>query len=153
MRFIITVTGAGTRNRSISITGCPRRDVAIQAYRPFPEAKERAAYSAQTAALCDPANLTALDALYDRFLANGLAQGESVRLGQYLFAVMLGPNWGVIEKAKQRGEMAVLKPEIDPADTEMRSLPWEMMHSSKGLLANSNTPRVTLSRIIPPAGD
>jgi len=152
MQFIISVTGAGTGSRSVSIGGCPQRDIAIQAYRPFPPKDELAAYSAQTAALCDPAKLTDLNALYDRFLANGLAQGESVLLGQYLFAVLLGPSWALIENATPGGDVAELELEIDPSDTEMQSLPWEMIHSSKGFLANSNAPRVTFSRVIPPAG-
>ncbi len=93
MRFNVAVNGAGTGSRSISLGDYPLRQVTLSEKRPYAVAAELKGCDAQTAKICDPANLGELNSLYDRFLGNGLAQGESNLLGKYLCAVPLGPNW------------------------------------------------------------
>jgi hypothetical protein len=156
MQFHITVSGAGTATRSVTISGVTNashlpREITMQAARPYPPAGELASYPTKIAGLCNPANLADLNGLFDRFLANGMAPGESALLGQYLFAVLLGPDWAAITGAAGAGAMVEMELELDPSETEMQSLPWEMMHNGTAFLADSKAPRVAFSRVIPPA--
>jgi hypothetical protein len=139
MEFTIQVTGAGSKSRTIAITGpaslSDQRTISIVNRRPLLETN----------------NPPDLEDRLARFETNSLNPGDSAAIGNHLFNVLIGSSWAAIKAGIPIGDPAELEFQFDAADTEMQALPWEMMTSPDGLLATCDSPRVTFARSIAPA--
>ena len=103
---------------------------------PLPPAAESARWAGKPhAALCDATDYEVIDAVYRRILENNPKSGDVALFGDYLTAVLLGPNLDILETSLTPIDLRLV---FD--DPGLQRLPWEMMYGPQAISSRPNTP-------------
>lgn len=87
------------------------------------------------AVLCDATKYEAIDSVYRRLLENNPKSGDVALFGDYLTAVLLGPNLDILEAFATPVDLRLV---FD--DASLQRLPWEMMYGPQAIQSLPNTP-------------
>jgi hypothetical protein len=79
-----------------------------------------------------------------------VARVDAKRFGRYLAQVLLGKNWAQLQDAAGAKNPAELEILIESDDSDLMSLPWEMIHDDTGPLTALRDRTVAISRVIQP---
>ena len=108
---------------------------------PFPPEKEMPSPGDPEKAICDEADLTELDAMYERIVNRKPLQGQpgDVEIfGRYLFRTLLGQTaWKLILNVAETAEADYVELALswNAQDRDLNRLNWEMMHGPARFLA------------------
>ena len=95
----------------------------LKAPLPLPPANESESWAGKPhAVLCDAADHQTVDAVYRRILENNPKSGEVALFGEYLTAVLLGPNLAILEAFAPPVDLRLVF-----GDLSLQRMPWEMM--------------------------
>jgi hypothetical protein len=110
---------------------------------PLPPASEMQSWNAEVARLCG-ADFATIQTVYRSILRNDATPEQVLTFGQYLRAVLLGPNFDVL--ARQKGFIDL---RLCLEDPQLQRLPWEMMYCDGEPLIALAEPSISISRELP----
>jgi hypothetical protein len=91
---------------------------------PLPPSSESGRWTGKPhAAICDATDYQTIDSVYRRILENNPKSGEVALFGNYLTAVLLGPNLDILEASRTPLDLRLV---FD--DPSLQRMPWEMMY-------------------------
>lgn len=79
-----------------------------------------------------------------------VARVDAKRFGRYLAQALLGKDWALLQEAAGSTNPLELEILIESDDSDLMSLPWEMIHDDTGPLTALRDRKVAISRVIQP---
>ncbi|MBB5060942.1 hypothetical protein HDF16_005678 [Granulicella aggregans] len=103
---------------------------------PVPPAAESALWAGKPhAAICAATEYDDIDAVYRRILDDNPKSGDVALFGEFLTAVLLGPNLDLLQNSPTTVDLRLVF-----EDPGLQRLPWEMMYGPQVVVSRPNAP-------------